>query len=297
MSGAAEALGRQMAGARDLSAVVRSMKALAASSIRQYERAVEALTDYYRTVELGLSVCLREQPIRTAPTGRARNMTRAAILFGSDQGLVGRFNEVLMNHAHDTLASLPGKTSAVWTIGARMQELVTDPDLPVPVVYGVPLSIDGITLLVDRLLIAIAAELKRDPGCEIYVFHNQPRVAAGYVPANRRLLPLDAAWERNVAGLPWPDKRLPELIGDATTDLAAFIRGYLFVVLYQACAESLASENASRLAAMQRADENIAQLLSDLTRRYHRLRQASIDEDLADVTSGYEAVAKREAPR
>ncbi len=59
------------------------------------------------------------------------------------------------------------------------------------------------------------------------------------------------------------------------------------------CAESLASENASRLAAMQRAEKNINELLDDLTHSYHQLRQSSIDEELFDVVSGFEALKKK----
>jgi F-type H+-transporting ATPase subunit gamma len=60
----------------------------------------------------------------------------------------------------------------------------------------------------------------------------------------------------------------------------------LFVSLFRASAESLASENASRLAAMQRADKNIEELLETLERNYHRLRQASIDAEMFDVIAG-----------
>ena len=70
------------------------------------------------------------------------------------------------------------------------------------------------------------------------------------------------------------------------------IRESLSVSLFRACAESLASENASRLAAMQRADKNIDDLLVNLQDKFHRLRQSAIDEELFDVVSGYEARAK-----
>ena len=73
--------------------------------------------------------------------------------------------------------------------------------------------------------------------------------------------------------------------------LRALVREYLFVSLFRACAESLASENASRLAAMQRAEKNIDELLEDLNRTFHRLRQSGIDEELFDVVSGFEALA------
>jgi F-type H+-transporting ATPase subunit gamma len=43
---------------------------------------------------------------------------------------------------------------------------------------------------------------------------------------------------------------------------------------------------------MERADKNIDELLEDLNERSHRLRQSSIDEELFDVISGVEALAK-----
>ncbi len=51
-----------------------------------------------------------------------------------------------------------------------------------------------------------------------------------------------------------------------------------------------ASENASRLAAMERADKNINDLLEQLHRSFHQLRQSGIDEELFDVISGFEAL-------
>jgi F-type H+-transporting ATPase subunit gamma len=97
-------------------------------------------------------------------------------------------------------------------------------------------------------------------------------------------------WQSELVQTPWPTKNLPELIGGGTATLRAMIREYLFVSLFRACAESLASENASRLAAMQRADKNIDELIAGLNNKYHRLRQSTIDEELFDVVSGFEAI-------
>jgi F-type H+-transporting ATPase subunit gamma len=70
--------------------------------------------------------------------------------------------------------------------------------------------------------------------------------------------------------------------------LAALIREYLFVSLFRACAESLASENASRLATMQRAEKNIGEMLDTLKHSYHQLRQEGIDAELFDIVAGFE---------
>ena len=291
MSSGSEALSRKINGAEDLSAVVRSMKALAASSIAQYERSVESLQDYARTAELALSVCLREMgPMAHAPF-ESITPTRGAIVFGSDQGLVGRFNEVLMEFAAPTLGALPGDTRHVWVVGDRMRELMTEAGLPSPTYLPVPHSIDGIAPLVDQILIGI--ETARETGRlnEIYLYHNQPLASAGYQPVNKRLLPLDAIWQRELTALRWSTRTVPEVIGGTGTALQSFVREYLFVLLFQACAQSLAGENASRLAAMQRAEENITDVLRGLTRKFHRIRQESIDEELFEVVSGYEALS------
>ena len=86
-------------------------------------------------------------------------------------------------------------------------------------------------------------------------------------------------------------------MGAGEVCLRALIREYLFISLFRACAESLASENASRLAAMERADRNIDELLENLQATFHRLRQSDIDEELFDVISGFEALILPAAAR
>ncbi len=71
---------------------------------------------------------------------------------------------------------------------------------------------------------------------------------------------------------------------------SALVRQYLFVSLYRAVAESLASENAARLAAMERAEKNTKERLDELRLQYHRSRQISITEELLDIMAGFEAI-------
>ena len=293
MSGDLQSLRRKIDGARDLQGVVRSMKALAASSIGQYEKAVQSLDDYRRTVELGMAVSLRDGV--TAPLAVNTNpATRpiGVIVFGSDQGLVGGFNEVLADFVSHSLTALPGKIKKIWAVGGRMQLLMTDIDPTHTAALSVPTSAHGITPLVGQLLIDIEAARERGEVEAIHVFYNHPKSGAVYEPISRQLLPLDRTWGSTFAALAWPSNQVPQLIGPAAPTLRVFIREYLFVVLFQACAESLASENGSRLAAMQRAEKNILDMLETLNDTFHRIRQASIDEELFDVIAGYEALAK-----
>lgn len=52
-----------------------------------------------------------------------------AVVFGSDQGLVGQFNERLAEFVRTELAALPGKQT-IWVVGERMQARINDGGLP-----------------------------------------------------------------------------------------------------------------------------------------------------------------------
>lgn len=311
--------------AGDLRSVVSTMKALAAVSIGQYEKSVRSLDEYYHAVELGLSVCLSAK----APSADVADVMDApvewkvkkdpsvtgAVVFGSDQGLVGQFNDVLADYAVHTLAALPGKTK-VWAVGERVHDRLADRGVPIAGRLTVPFSIKAITPLVGQILAQIILpglegrerrEEREEGGSgarsgqdeqsggknelqTLYLFYNSSRSGEIYEPLTQQLLPLDETWRSRLAKLPWPTKNLPEVLGNGPDTLRALVREYLFVSLFRACAESLASENASRLAAMERAERNIDQLSEDLRKTFYRLRQSKIDEELFDVIAGVEAL-------
>jgi len=292
MSDTMAGLRRQINSAGDLQSVVRTMKALAASSIGQYETSVRALADYYRTVELGLSACLREsEPAALMVERKGQTDARAvgAVVFGSDQGLVGQFNDVVADYAITTLAALPGKAH-VWAVGERVHARLADASLPLAGLFTVPNSVKAITPLVGQILVESETHLSLGEINELHLFYNGPTSGSVYTPVSQRLLPLDEHWRRELAERPWPTRSVPEVMGGGTATLRVLIREYLFVSLFRACAESLASENASRLAAMQRADKNIDELLEHLNGTFQRLRQSGIDEELFDVVAGFEAL-------
>jgi len=292
MSDTTSSLKRKINSAGDLQSVVRTMKALAASSVGQYEKSVSALGDYARTVELGLGACFRadqQMPLTPARNSK-KESTISAVVFGSDQGLVGQFNDIVADFAVKTLAALPGQTTRVWAVGERVEARLIDAGLPLGGCFTVPGSVKTITPLVGQILVDHQAHVDSGEISELHLFYNRPTTGAVYAPVAQRLLPLDDTWRKQQTEQAWPSKQLPEVMGNVAETLRSLIGEYLFVSLFRACAESLASENASRLAAMQRADKNIDELLSSLHGRFHQLRQSSIDEELFDVISGYEAL-------
>ena len=88
----------------------------------------------------------------------------------------------------------------------------------------------------------------------------------------------------------WVSNQVPEVVFDVQLSFHALLREYYFVTLFRACIESLASENASRLATMQSAEKNIRDMLTTLNLDFHKLRQERIDEELFDIIAGSDAL-------
>ncbi|PHV10567.1 F0F1 ATP synthase subunit gamma [Chitinimonas sp. BJB300] len=292
MSDTAASLRHKITSAGDLESVVRTMKAMAASSIGQYENAVRSLDEYHRTVQLGLAACFRQNvSVSTKADIREKPGAVGALIFGSDQGLVGQFNELLAEFVFNKLTNLPGE-KMVWVVGERIQSRLTETELNPISGFTLPISIKAITPLVRQLLIEMETQREKGKITQVFLFNNRPKSGSIYEPVCQRLLPLDNLWRQNLIATSWPTNNLPEVLKHQRKTLLAFVREYLFVSLFRACAESLASENASRLAAMQRAEKNITELQESLSKEFHRLRQRSIDEELFDVISGFEALTK-----
>ena len=291
-------LRRKIDSADDLQSVVRAMKAQAAASVGQYATSVAALGDYARTVELGLGACFRQgRRTEAAASSRpaAANRPIRAVVFGSDQGLVGRFNDTVAEYAAQAL-STQRRGLQVWAVGERMRASLADNGMPAIGTFAVPATVQAITRLVTEILVTVVDTMTTTAESvapsELRLFYNRPTTGSGYVPVDQRLLPLDDAWRLELARRPWPTKFLPEVVGDPTETLRGLITEYVFVSVFRASAESLASENASRLAAMDRADRNIDKMLDGLNDRFHRLRQSKIDEELSDVISGFKALSQ-----
>lgn len=286
-----EALQRHIETTQDLRTIVKMMKTLAAVSIHQYEGAVAALTDYALTVEMGLQVMLREH--LALLNGESETCCAAAVILGSDHGLCGRFNEDLARFVTEQLLCSDQFPSQVpmLVVGAKVaakleaQGGVADP------VLTWPGSVEGLTETVQSLLIRLDSMLALRPLARILIFHNRRGEEIAAQPRMTQLLPLDKAHLLGLAKQAWPSHCLPTFSMAFDRLFAALVRQYLFVSLFRTAAESVASEQASRLLAMQAAERNIEQHLDEVNAEYRLQRQQQITDEIIDVVSGFEAIA------
>ena len=294
-----ESLKRKISSAQDLRSVVKTMKALAAVNIRQYEKAVESLAEYNRTVEVGFQILLMQRPGEVAIIEPALSESLGVIVFGSDQGMVGQFNEVIAQHTANQMATLriDRQNLAVLAVGQRVFSRLQEAGQPVEDVMAVPGSAAAITPTVQDVVLTIEIWRMHREIDRILLLYNKPLSGSSYRPHSLQILPVDPEWLRDLEYRPWPCRAVPLFTMDWNRLFSALIRQYLFVSIYRAFAESLASENASRLASMQVAERNIHDRLEELHAKFHQRRQTTIMEELFDIVTGFEALTGESTQR
>jgi F-type H+-transporting ATPase subunit gamma len=267
------------------------MKVLAGLNIRIYERAAHAVAEYNRTIERGLEIALRDLSEEALPPLHASGDKLAAIVFGSDQGMCGQLNDVVVAHASRALARLAVRREDQTTlaIGQRAAAQLEDAGHTVEATLEVPGSTNGIAATVHDVLLRI--QDWRQSGIEMVVlFYCGLHSGTLYRPRGIRLLPVDREWIHSLRAKRWPSRVIPTYTMATEELFHSLIREYLFVSLFRAFAESLASENASRLASMQVAERNIEDRLKELSSEFRHSRQSSITSELLDIVAAFEAL-------
>ena len=286
-----EVLGKRIRTTQDLQSIVRTMKSLSAVSIRQYEVAESAVREYHRTIELGLQIALQAGPSIESPEP-GQEECAAMLLFGSDLGLCGRFNDQIVDYALDWVTrQQDDRNSFRWlTVGsratARLEAGGTKPDAS----YSLPGSINGLSETAGTVLSALDQWRGEGVIDRAVIFYNRRKELGSSSPRMRRLWPPDPRYLRALAHQPWDSRSLPMFTMERTALVSALIRQHLFVSIFQAGAESMAAEHAARLSAMQSAERNIAEKLQEMHSEHRRARQDAITAELLDIIAGSEAL-------
>lgn len=290
-----EHLSERIKSLRDLRSIVRTMKALAVVSIRQYERAAEASETYYATIATGLQVVLRDTAeLPSTPARGADRSPVGAIVFGSDYGLCGRFNENIAEHCLARLSELaPNRSIRALSVGARPVAELEAGGAQVETALAAPAASTRIGTVVEQLLHRIEHWRNERGITHVRLFRNWQRTTGRYEAGDMALLPVERGRFPHFHPRRWPGASLPTYSMSRRRLLGSLLRQYFFVTLFRACADSLAAENGARLAAMQAAESNLDQHLEATVGHYRRARQDSITSELLDVVSGFEALAGR----
>jgi len=290
-----EVLKRKLESIEDLQSVVKTMKSLAAVNIREYERSVESLEQYSQNIERGLQILMRDRAEDFIKQRSSKEKTESlgVVIFGSVQGMVGQFNDQIASFAYRKIDEfeINREKLFVLAVGERIRDLLEAKGHPVNNYISLFESLRDLTSFNQKVLLEVEEwRLEREVG-RIILFHNKPAQKTTFQPSLNHLLPLDLDWLMELAEKKWPSRVLPMYTMDWDRLFSSLIRQYFFVSIYRATVESLASENASRLASMQAAEKNIEEKLEEINSRYMHVRQQTITSELLDIISGFEVLS------
>jgi F-type H+-transporting ATPase subunit gamma len=278
-------LQRKLDSVKALGEVVGAMRNLAAIYVRRAEAAVAAVRPYSEVVETCLAVLL-ERPgigdLRAEPRGRG-----VALVFSSDQGLCGAYNERVTRAALDFKQQQPGPVDLI-AIGQRGHDLLAMRDAQPVLSVPSPTSLEGIKAAVPGLAADVYEKYLELDAVGMFFIYNAYEGMGRFKERTRQVLP--PRGDTLAASRAEAFHYEPILTAAPVDLLGAFIEEYFFIELYRALFESHCSENGARLLAMTAAAGNIDERDSELTHMFQSVRQDVITAELLDVVGGAEAL-------
>ncbi len=290
-----ESIRRKIESATDLHSVVKTMKALAAVNMHTYERAVQSINIYFQTMETGLQIVLKKNPeLLKSPSSVTVGIT-GIITFGAQRGMAGNFNLPVINRINSWIEERdidPKSSLLVCAIGERIIEQLKYIALSPQNSFDFPTFRYHLDSTISDLLLMIENWRFQKNVTTIQLFYNKLVRGTSFQPFTLQLLPMDMEWLKKLVKKEWPSRAIPFYTLPTGELFNQLIRQYFFILLYRAFIESMASENASRLLAMQKAEQNIEERLENLNAQFHHQRQNAITDELLDIIAGFEALTK-----
>lgn len=291
-----ETLSRRRATLTSIRGIVHTMKIMSAINAVPYEKAAQAIEAYHQTVLDGLrAFIIKSGPIAMPLAVQAE---RIMVVFGSDHGLCGNYNEVLAARAKTEAAKEGAKAESdvrVLCVGVRMNDALSDQGLKPEATLLPPASADGI----GRLASSIVTRLNEIGGGDV---HNRIAVTLLFTqragtgqrkPVVSPLLPLAPSLLSDPTKAGWQSRSLPGYTMQAKPLFSALLRNHIFASVFSASAEAMVTENAARLALMQQAEQAVDERLEEVGGRFRLLRQDEITSELMDIIIGFEALKKK----
>jgi len=266
--------------------IVHSMRSLAATYLRRAEERLDGIRAYADTVGRAIEDCLFGREI-ALPEDQGRG--EAVIAFFSEQGLCGRFNEVMAEAAVKNAGNL--RNPRFIAVGKRGPALLRRDGLSTVAELPSSTSPEAVDAVINDIARAVLELFGKGEFAELYILYARYLSPGRIEPLFERVLPLDLSQWREA------DQRrrvAPRLALRRLELLNELVDEYAFVSLFRALTESLAGENGMRLQSMEAAKSNIDETLEDLEQKARTQRQNEITAELLDVVSGAEAIEQRD---
>lgn len=289
-----ESLNKRIKTTTDLRDIVSTMKMLSSVSIGPYEKALVSLREYAKTVEdafLGLILNGGiKKPVKPSDKMKIKVL---ALLIGTDNGLVGKFNRDVLNTARDYFKeqNISDKNISYLCVGKRLGIMTQNAaGTALKSTYAISNSLKEIAEIATSVLVKIDELLRMEGTSQVIVFHTLKDVAAPSRVVHTQLMPLPYDHFMSLKKQKWESRSVPMIPTTGAALFSALSREYLTVVLAGSLTASLAAEHYARMINMQQAEKNIDKSLEDMNLTYQQARQTDITDELIDIVSGAEAM-------
>ncbi len=288
------AVQRRLETAASLGNLVTTMKGLASVRVHQYRRTMQALDASTVTLERAARALLTLHP-ELAELRPGSEPGSIIVVFGSDRGLCGAFNDRMARFAvRDTAAiAAEGAPVRVVAVGRRVARRLRSAGRMPDALLSAPSSLDSVDHAVANVLHLVDAYRRAGGEGSLRLLYARPVGSTRFEPRAVQVLPVSAAWMRVARDRPWESRKLPMELSDPLELLRGLIRQRMALAFVKAFGSSLAAENAARLAAMEAASRNVEERLARLRTQHQAARQAAVTAELLDIQSAADAL---EAP-
>lgn len=285
----------RIASVKSTQKITKAMKMVAAAKLRRAQEAAEAGRPYASRIEavvasLGARVTPGPQTSKML-TGSGKEETYLLVVCTSDRGLAGAFNANIVKAARLRAQELiaAGKTVKFYLVGKKggavIRRLFPGTIIASTEFAGVKqIGFENAAPIADD----ITARYEAGEFDVAYLYYAKFQSALVQEPTEQQILPVPVTTGGGevAAGV----SAAVEYEPDEEGILADLLPRNLSVQLFRALLENAASEQGSRMTAMDNATRNAGDMINRLSIQYNRQRQAAITTELVEIISGAEAL-------
>jgi F-type H+-transporting ATPase subunit gamma len=291
-----KALKNRISSVKSTQKITKAMKMVAAAKLRRAQTAAEAARPY--SERLGAVMASLAAKVTVGPesprllAGTGADQTHLLIVCTSDRGLAGAFNSNIVRAARRKADELmrAGKTVHFYLVG-RKGRAVIQRLYPRQIVHQHDTSAIKQPGFADAQAVAEDV-VERFNGGQFdvaHLFYARFRSALVQEPQAQQIIPVPMP-ERSEGAPSGTAQAAVEYEPDEEEILAALLPRNVAVQIFRALLENAASEQGSRMTAMDNATRNAGDMINRLSIEYNRTRQAAITKELIEIISGAEAL-------
>ena len=284
-------LKKRIASVKSTQKITKAMKMVAAAKLRRAQESAEKGRPYsekMNNVILNLSNGITDK--ENAPkllSGTGQEKTYLCVVMTSDRGLCGGFNSNIIKKAKSYFAKIldEGKELKIITVGSKGNDQLKR-------VYGEKI-VENISFKesknanyfdADKVGKMVIEKFEAGEFDVCTIFYNQFKNVITQIPQSQQIIPLNNEEEVNNSDESY------EFEPDEDEILSNLLPKNISTQIFKAMLENSASEQGSRMSAMDNATRNAGEMVDKLTIEYNRSRQAAITKELIEIISGAESL-------